>query len=135
MQTSWTQFWLRNHKPILYIPMNRRQQVLLGVQVYQYEDNIALVKVCSFGTQICSHLATFKCKKTAQAISLTPSMQTWFQSLHLYQLEPHRGRKSSGILSGEVLNSTGKHQIDFLFSSSVIFIFTIFSHFLCVSTC
>lgn len=47
---------------------------------------------CSFGTQIYSHLATLK-QERAQVIRLTPSMQTQFQSLRLYQLKPYRGKE------------------------------------------
>lgn len=68
-----------------------------------------------------------KHKKRAEVTRLTAVMQTEFQSLHPYQLKPHRGgRKSSGILSGEVLNSAGKHKMDFFSSSLSVFLFSIF---------
>lgn len=79
------------------------------------------MRICSLGRQICSHMATLKYKKRAEVIYLTPVMQAEFQSLHSYQLKPHRGgRKSNRILSGEVLNSAGKHKMDCLFFNIII---------------
>lgn len=86
------------------------------------------MRIDSPGTQICSHSVMLTHKKRVEVICLTPVKQTEVQNLHPYKLKPHRGgRKSSGILSGEVLNSAGKHKIDF-FSSSV-FLFSIFLSF------
>lgn len=91
------------------------------------------MRLCSFWTQICLHLAMLKCKKKAQVTCLTPSMQTQFQSPRLYQLKPYRGKEKQWDPVWGVLNSAGKHKMDCLsfFIISNISLFYFLSLFVC----
>lgn len=109
---------------------------MLGIQVYYYEHNITLMRLCSFGTQIRSHLATLKHKKKAQVICLTSIYADTISESVPLSAEAIQGEgKAVGSCLGRF--STAQENIKwivFLFSASVIFIFPIFSHFLSVST-
>lgn len=91
------------------------------------------MRIGSPGTQICSHSAMLMHKKRVEVICLTPVMQTEIQSLHPYQLKPHRGgRKSNGILSGEILKQENTKWTVFFHHQCFSFLF--FSHFFNPST-
>lgn len=110
--------------------------MLLGIQVYYYEHNIALMRLCSFGTQICSHLVTLKHEKRARVICPTSIYADTVSESVPLSAEAIQGEgKAAGSCLGRfsAVQENIKWTV-FLSSASVIFIFPILSHFLSVST-
>lgn len=84
------------------------------------------MRIGSPGTQICSHSVMLTHKKRVEVICLTPVMQTEIQSLHPYQLKPHRGgRKSMGSCLERFSNRKTQNGLSFFIISVSLFYFSL----------